>query len=159
MKIFVGADHRGFEMKGKLIEWLKSEGHDVVDCGNSSYDADDDSVDFGKKVAENLIAPPVILSKTKDLQNESAKGILFCGSGIEMAIAANRYKGVFCALGINEAHVRHGVENDHINCLSIPAEFVDEKTAKEMIEVFLKIEPKMAEKYLRRKRKLDEMKY
>ncbi|OGK15957.1 hypothetical protein A2690_00695 [Candidatus Roizmanbacteria bacterium RIFCSPHIGHO2_01_FULL_39_12b] len=143
MVIYIGADHRGFNLKQKLIPWLQNEGHEVFDCGNDHLDPLDDAVDFAKLVTQNI-------------QNDSqAYGLLLCGSGIDMAIAANRFKGIRCALGINPNHVKHGRGNDHINCLSMPAEYIDENIAHEMITTFINTYPKQDEKYLRRVAKLD----
>lgn len=144
MRIYVGSDHRGFELKQKIIALLAERGHDVVDCGNDHLDPFDDAVDFAKIVSQKIQTDP------------DARGILFCGSGIDMCIASNRFKGVRCALGINTNHVRHGRENDHINCLAIPAEFIGENEIHEMITTFLNTQPKQDEKYLRRVKKLDE---
>ena len=143
MRIYIGSDHRGFKLKEKIVPWLKEQGHEVIDCGNYRYDPVDDSPDFARKVAEQIQQSPELF------------GLLLCGSGIDMSIMANRFKQVRCGLGINPAHVKHGRENDQINCLAIPAEFVDETMVKEMINVFLTTAPKNDEKYYRRVLKLD----
>lgn len=153
MKIFVGSDHRGFELKNKLIEWLKSEGHEVEDCGNKIYDPNDDYADFAKVVALKIQPPTsVIQLPTSNLQ---PLGILICGSGVGVNVAANRFKGIICALGFNPDQVKHARENDHINCLSIPSDYIDLEKAKTIITAFLTAQPKQDEKYLRRLKKLD----
>lgn len=143
MTIFIGADHRGFELKEKIKQWLKEQGHDVTDCGNNNYDPEDDYVEFAEQVAKKIA------------QSEPTFGILLCGSGIGMSIVANRYKGVRCGLGFNIEQVKHGRENDHINCLSIASDYVDFEKGKEMIGVLLHSAPKREEKYLRRVEKID----
>lgn len=154
MTIYIGSDHRGFALKQKLVPWLQERGHEVVDCGNDHLEPLDDYVDFSKSVATKLQSQLLV---TSNQIPQNSFGILLCGSGIGAAIAANRHKGVRCALGFDVEQVHHGRQNDHINCLSIPAEYIDEKNAQEMITVFLESTPKQEEKYLRRVKKLDEM--
>jgi ribose 5-phosphate isomerase B len=82
MKIYLGADHRGFELKEKLKSFLRDLGFDYQDLGASIYNKEDDYPDFAKLVGEKVVA---------DL---GSRGILICGSGIGIAIAANKIKGV-----------------------------------------------------------------
>lgn len=145
MKIYLGADHRGFELKNKLVEWLKGEGHEVEDCGNTILDPVDDYVDFANAVAVNV---------QKEI--ETVTGIVICGSGIGVSIAANRHKGIICGLGFDTHQIQHARENDHINMLSLPSDYIDFEKAKEIVTAFLKSKPKMDEKYVRRAKKLDE---
>src|SRR3989338_5897843 len=167
MTIYIGADHRGFELKNKLIEWLKGQGHEVEDCGNSIYDPQDDYPDFTNKVAENLIKlneaqMPVSKRNLGDPSGEvreetrhQALGIVICGSGVGVSVAANRHKGIICALGFDVDQVTHARENDHINMLSIPSDYVTQEKTKEMINAFLAAIPKTGDKYVRRLKKLD----
>lgn len=142
--IFIGADHRGFDLKNKLIEYLQEKNIRVQDLGNYQYDPVDDHIDFGQKVAEAV------------LQNPSEFfGVVICGSGVGMSIAVNRIKGIRCVLGFNEDQIIHSRQNDHANILAIPSNFVDFELAKKFIDVFLATQPKTEEKYLRRLKKLD----
>lgn len=143
MKIYIGADHRGFELKNTLLTWLKEQGHDVTDCGNTRLDPLDDYVDFANRVADSVVA------------NHDSLGIVICGSGVGVSVAANRHKGIICALGFDAHQVSHARENDHINVLSIPSEYVDTQKAQTLITAFLTATPKTDEKYIRRKEKLD----
>lgn len=145
MKIYIGADHRGFEMKEELVSWLQEAGHEVVDCGNDQLDPEDDFVDYGFAVAKKVAA---------DATDES-RGIGICGSGIGMSIAANRVKGVRCGLSHNAKHVEHARQNDHINMLALASEWVSLDEAKEIITAFLNTEMSPKEKYARRAQKLD----
>lgn len=144
MTIFIGADHRGFDMKNKLMEYLQEKNIRIEDMGNYQYDPLDDFPDFAQKVAQAVLQNP------KDFL-----GIVICGSGVGVAVAANRFKGIFCALGFEIDQVKHARENDHINVLSIPSDYIDLEKAKKMIDVFISTQPKMEEKYLRRLKKLD----
>ena len=143
MKIFFGADHRGFELKNKLATYAKTQGFEVHDMGNDHYDAQDDYPDFSQKVAHAV------------LQEPGALGVVICGSGIGVAMAANRFKGIRAALGFRIEQVRHGREHDHINVLALPSDYIDEQTGERMIDEFVKTEPVMEEKYTRRSGKLD----
>jgi len=145
MKLFIGADHRGFELKNKIVEYLQQENIRVEDMGPYSYEANDDYVDFSKKVAEAV------------LQNVNEnRGIVLCGSGIGVAMAANRFKGIRCALALNDDQVKHGREHDHINMIAIPAEYMNFEMIKKCIELFLSTGTNNDPKYLRRNAKLDE---
>ncbi len=144
MTIFIGADHRGFEMKNKLIEYLQDKNIRVEDLGSYEYQAEDDYIDFAQKVAKAILQHP-----------EEFLGIVVCGSGVGVAIAANRFKRIRCGIGFDNHQVQHMRENDHANVLSIPSDYVDFEKAKEFVDTFLESKPKTEEKYLRRLRKLD----
>lgn len=144
MTIFIGADHRGFELKNKLIDYLHEKDIRIEDMGNYSLDPKDDYSDYANKVAVAVLQHP-----------ESHLGIVICGSGVGVCISANRHKGISCALGFDETQVTHARENDHINVLSLPSDYVDFEKAKTLVEAFLAAKPKLEEKYLRRVRKLN----
>lgn len=142
--IFIGADHRGFELKNTLLEYLQNKNIRVEDMGNYEYDARDDNPDYAQKVAQAV------------LQNPSEYlGIVICGSGIGVSIGANRYKGIYCALGFTEEQVRFGREHDHINILALPSDFISEEKAKKLVDIFLGAKQNNTEKYLRRLKKID----
>lgn len=144
MTIFIGADHGGFELKNKLIEYIQNKNIRVVDIGNYEYDPLDDYPDYGKKLAEAVLQKP----------NESL-GVVICRSGVGVCISTNRNKGIRCALGFNEEQVKHARENDHMNVLALAADFTDFDTAIKLVDTFLATQPKADEKYLRRIQKLD----
>ena len=145
MTIFIGADHRGFELKNKLIEYLQEKNIRVQDLGNYSYDPEDDYPDYAKKVAEAVLQ-----------HVDEFLGVVICGSGVGVCVATNRYKGIRCALGFDEGQVRHARENDHINVLALPSDMVDFEKAKMLVEAFLASQPNPQQKYIRRIQKLDE---
>ncbi len=144
MTIFIGADHRGHEMKNRLIEYLQEKNIRVEDLGAYEYNPEDDYPDVGKKVAEAVLQKP-----------DEFFGILLCGSGVGVTIVANRFKGIRCALGFNEEQVKHTRENDNANILSLPSDFVDFEKAKTLVDIFISTEAKKDEKYIRRVKKLD----
>lgn len=146
MKVYIGADHRGFELKEKLKSWLSEKGYEVVDCGNSVYDKDDDYPDYAKAVAGNV-----------QREGASGRGIVICGSGIGVSFAANKVGSVRCAIGINKDHVFHGRDSDDINILALAPDYISEEQSKEMVETFLKTPFSNEKRHLRRRKKVSEM--
>lgn len=144
MTIFIGADHRGFELKNKVIEYLQDKNIRVEDLGNYQYDKDDDNPDFGQKVAQAVLQNPT-----------DFLGIVICGSGVGVSIAANRFKGIRCVLGFDKNQVVHSRENDHTNVLSLASEYYDVEKAQKLIDAFIDGVPKQEDKYFRRTRKFD----
>jgi RpiB/LacA/LacB family sugar-phosphate isomerase len=142
--IYLGADHRGFELKEKIKKWLRSKGWEFTDLGNEKLDPEDDYPDFAIKVAKKI--------KKGDF------GILFCGSGVGMTIVANRFKNVRCGLGFTPQQVRIAKRDDNINCLSIPADFTTEDEARPLIEMMVETNFCSTEKYLRRLAKIEKIK-
>lgn len=147
--IYIGADHRGFELKKTLIAWLKKKGCPVEDCGNTTYDPDDDYPDFVKKVVDK------ILSCDSELTTQDSLGIIICGSGVGVSIAANRYRGIYCALGFDASQVKSAREHDHINVLALGSDYVNNKKAQKITEAFLTTPLITHTKYLRRLKKVD----
>ncbi len=146
MTIFIGCDHRGFDLKNSLIEYLHEKNIRIEDLGNYQLDPEDDFPDFAQKVAQAVLQNP-----------DEFLGIVICGSGVGVAIAANRFKGIRSGLGFEEAQVKHIRENDHINVLALAADFLDPEAAKKLVDVFIETKPKEDQKYLRRIKKLDEV--
>ena len=144
MTIFIAADHRGFELKNKIIEYLHEKNIRIEDLGNYQYDPKDDYPDFARKVAQ------AVLQNTREFF-----GIVICGSGVGVSIVANRFPGIRCAIGFKKEQVIHARENDSVNVLALPSDYVDFETTKELIDVFLKTLPKQEEKYARRIKELD----
>ena len=143
MSLFIAADHRGFELKNKLIEYLQEQNIRVEDIGNYEYDPLDDNPDFAQRLAQAV------------LQKPDSMGIVICGSGVGVCITTNRFKGIRCALSFKKEQVEHARQNDHINVLSIPSDYIDFEMAKELVNIFLKTKPVEEEKYLRRMKKMD----
>lgn len=149
--IFIGADHRGFKLKNQIKNWLLQQKYKVIDCGNTIYDKGDDYPDFAQKVAKKLTQPLI----TSHQPPATKLGIVICGSGVGVSIAVNRFKNIYCALGFDISQVKHARENDHINVLALPSDFLDLEKAKKIITAFLTAKPIQQEKYLRRLKKLD----
>jgi ribose 5-phosphate isomerase B len=105
MKVGVGADHGGFEMKEQLTRLLIEDGHQVVDFGHRTYDSNDDYPDFAIPLARAVAS------------GEVERGILVCGSGVGASVAANKVRGARAALCHDEFTARQGVEDDALNIL------------------------------------------
>jgi RpiB/LacA/LacB family sugar-phosphate isomerase len=126
MKIYIGADHRGFKLKGELIAFLVKSGHDVVDVGAFLEEPPCDYPEISYKVASAV-------AKTKN-----ARGILVCMSGIGHAIAANKIKGAYAALCYNKKTAKLSREHNNANILVLGARFVAPKNVKEIVKVWLR---------------------
>lgn len=145
MKIFIGTDHAGFELKEILVAFLREEGHSVEDMGAHTFEALDDYPDFIRPVAEAVA------------NDVSARGIILGGSGQGEAMCANRVKGVRAAVyygGPVDIAVLSREHND-ANIISFGARFVEADEAKEVVRVWLETPFSREEKHARRIAKLD----
>ena len=144
MKIFIGSDHAGFELKKNLIEYLEDLGHDVRDMGAKKMDQNDDYPDFIIPVAKEVSHSP-----------EKLRGIVIGGSGQGEAMCANKVYGVRAAeyYGGNRDIVRLSREHNDANVLSLGARFVAFDEAREAVRLFLETPFSGAERHIRRIRK------
>ena len=138
MRVYLGADHGGFSLKRTLIEWLKLQGYEVEDCGNTKLDPTDDFPDFAFAVADNVAA---------DAGN---RGIILCRSAGGMMIAANKVKGVRCVPGVNPTDVVHNRDHNDVNVLAIAGDYIHEREAKELFRLFLTTPWLGSERFVRR---------
>jgi RpiB/LacA/LacB family sugar-phosphate isomerase len=143
MKIYIGADHRGFELKNKLTEWLNSNGYQAEDCGAFTFNQTDDYPDFAKTVARKV------------LSEKESRGILICGSGAGVSIAANKLKGIRCIVGFNEEQIKAAKNDDDINILALGSDFADYEDCKTNISSFLQTPYDPTENHIRRINKID----
>ena len=148
MTIYLGADHNGYHLKEKIEEYLKRLGHTVVDEGDEKLDPEDDFTVFASRVVHAM----------KASDDHDAKGILICGSGQGMAIAANRHKGIRAGLGWGVEAARSTRHDEDSNVLALPAELLDTDTEwQEVIDVWLATPFAGAARYKRRNAQLDEL--
>lgn len=126
-KIALGADHGGFELKNILMNHLINRGYEVIDFGTNSMDSVD-YPNFAKVVGESVTS------------GETELGILVCGTGIGISIAANKIKGVRCALCTNTTMARLTREHNDANILALGGRIVGDVLAIEMVETFLNTE-------------------
>jgi ribose 5-phosphate isomerase B len=125
MRVHIGSDHAGFELKNYLVSSLISEGHDVVDHGPEAYDAEDDYPVYCIPAAEGAVAEPGSLA------------IVIGGSGNGEQIAANKVIGTRAALAYNVETAKLGRQHNDANVISIGARMHTEEEALEMVRIFL----------------------
>ena len=124
MKIAIGADHAGFELKNQLGEVLRQTGHEVCDFGTHSAESTD-YPDYAVRVAKAVASRSV------------ERGLLVCGSGVGMSIAANKVRGVRAALGVSVEEVRGTRGHNDANVLTLGARFTDPALAQQLMQAFI----------------------
>ena len=124
MKVALAADHGGFEMKNQIAQYLISKNFDVVDLGTNSSDAVD-YPDFAQKVVQKLMS------------HEADLGILVCGTGIGISIAANRHKGIRAALLYDDYVAQVAREHNNANVLCFGGRTMKIEDVLKRIDIFL----------------------
>ncbi len=152
MRVLIASDHAGFEMKKALVGFLKEKGYDVVDLGPYEYDAEDDFVDYAEKLCRKLLE-----EKESEDSNEDIRGVLICGSGQGMCIAANKFPGIYAAQIWDERSARIAVEHDNANVACLAGRFLEEGVAKKTVEAFLHARFGRKEKRIRRVEKIKKL--
>ena len=147
MKIYIGADHNGFQYREKLLLYLQFKGYEVHDDGTKQFDPTDDFPVLAARVVNDVLG-----GHTKD-----ARGILLCGSGQGMCMAANRFNGIRAVLGHDEESVRSARNDDDANVLCLPAHSLDEAAIKGLVDIFLETPFAGASRFARRIKELDEL--
>ncbi len=127
MRIAIGSDHRGFQIKLKVVELVRRLGHEVIDAGPG----DASSVDYPDIAA-------IVAQKVSD--GEVDRGILICGTGIGMCIAANKLPGVRAAPCHDDLTAEMSRRHNDLNVLCLSADMLGEKLIDRMIEIWLKTE-------------------
>ena len=125
MKIALGADHGGYELKNEIKEWLDAAGQEVLDLGAHAYDRTDDYPDFAFAVADAVRA------------GQADRGIIICGSGVGASVAANKVPGIRAAICHDTYSARQGVEHDDMNVLVMGGRVIGELVALELVRAFL----------------------
>ena len=146
MRIYLGADHAGYELKEKVKAWLKEKNHEVFDEGAFAFDKDDDYPDFVKIVAKQVAS------------DSESMGIILGGSGQGEAMVANRFKGIKTAVyyGHSLEIVRLSREHNNSNILSLGARFLTAEEAKEAIIIWLTTKFSGDDRHIRRLIKIDQ---
>jgi ribose 5-phosphate isomerase B len=145
MKIFIGADHNGFALKADLITWLEHAGYTVFDEGDTARQPDDDFPQFAARLVSALLASG----------DDDARGILICGSGQGMCMAANRFKGIRASLCWDAKEARLSRNDDNANVLCLPARIITEGKAENILHVWLQTPFAAATRFIRRLDELD----
>lgn len=145
MTLFIGADHRGIELKNAIIEYLHEKNIRIEDLGPYELDPLDDAIDYSQKVSQAVLQNP-----------DNHLGIVICGSGCAVSMAANRIHGVRAGVAMNEDQAKHIRENDLCNVIALAADYTTLELACKLIDAFITSTPKTEEKYIRRIKKLDQ---
>jgi RpiB/LacA/LacB family sugar-phosphate isomerase len=141
--IYVGSDHRGFNLKNKVVEFLRELDYEVKDLGSKIYDKDDDYNEISVELAEKVVV-------------ENTKGILLCGSGVGVNIAANKVLAVRAALCTSEKQARLAREDSDANILCLATDLVGEEENLEIAKTFLETIFSSEERFIRRINKIKE---
>jgi ribose 5-phosphate isomerase B len=144
MIIAVGADHGGFLLKNKIVEFLKELGHKVHDLGTYSEDPVD-YPDFAMAVSREI------------LLQKAERGILICGSGVGSCVAADKFPGIRAAICHDTFSAHQGVEDDNINVLCLGARVIGTELAKDIVKVWLSASFSGAERHKRRLSKVEKI--
>ena len=142
MNISIGADHAGYDMKAQLIEVVQKLGHTVHDVGTFHPDEPDDYPDYAVLVAEQIRS------------GKADRGILVCGSGVGVSVAANKFKGIRAGLCHDHYSAHQGVEHDDMNVLVLGARIIGPMMAQDATESFLKATFSGEERHVRRLNKV-----
>ncbi|WP_285707554.1 ribose-5-phosphate isomerase [Microtetraspora sp. NBRC 16547] len=138
MRVYIGADHAGYELKNHLVSWLKEQNHEVVDCGPFVYDAEDDYPAFVLRAAQGVAGDPGSL------------GVVLGGSGNGEQIAANKVRGIRAALAWNDDTARLAREHNDANVISLGGRMHPVEDAVRFVEIFLSTPFTGAERHARR---------
>lgn len=151
MKIFLGADHRGFYLKEKVFKYLKEGGYDVKDIGGFEYDPNDDFPEFAR----------VAVSKIRANEKYDPRAILICGGAQGMGMAANRFKGIRASVVWEPEEAKWTRNDNDSNIICLPARVFDKDEAeakwKETVDVWLKTPFAAAPRFVRRNKQIDEV--
>jgi ribose 5-phosphate isomerase B len=138
MNIAIGCDHAGFPLKDYVVEQVRAAKHAVIDCGALTLMPGDDYPDYALSVAEAVRS------------GRAERGIVVCGSGVGVSVAANKIPGIRAAMCHDTFSARQGVEDDSMNVLCLGARVIGPEAAGEVIRAYLKAEFSGAERHQRR---------
>jgi ribose 5-phosphate isomerase B len=141
MKIAFASDHAGFEYKQILIPELRTQGYDVLDLGTNSTEP----TDYPDQAEDVALAI---------LRGEAERGILICGSGVGVSVAANKFKGIRAGVCHDNYSAHQSVEHDNANVICLGERIVGIEVARELVNTFLKAEFSNAPRHKRRVEKI-----
>jgi ribose 5-phosphate isomerase B len=145
MKVYIDADHNGFELKKALVTYFKQSHMEVVDLGAKEPDPNDDYPNAAGRVAHAVLA------------EDGVHGILICGSGQGVCIAANRFKGIRASLCWDNIEARAARNDDDANILCLPARMIDQAQAIAIVHTWLNTPFAGAPRFKRRIAQIDEL--
>ncbi len=138
MRVAIAADHAGFVLKESLRGSLEAWGHEVLDLAPDVPAPEDDYPDHALRVGEAVRS------------GRAERGLLVCGSGVGVAIAANKVRGIYAGVCHDTYSAHQGVEHDAMNVLAIGARVVGDALAREIVQAFLAARPSEEERHRRR---------
>ncbi|MBI3089282.1 MAG: bifunctional transaldolase/phosoglucose isomerase [Candidatus Tectomicrobia bacterium] len=144
MRVAVGSDHAGFALKGTVVAAIKALAHEVLDLGASSSDAVD-YPDYAARVCEAI------------LRGDAERGVLLCGSGIGVAVVANKFPGIRAGLCHDVYSAHQGVEHEDMNVLALGGRIIGAALAREIVTSFLNASFQAEERHLRRVAKITQI--
>jgi len=124
MKIVLAADHGGYQLKESIKTALESEGYEIVDLGTFNEESVDYPV-FAKKAGEYVVS------------GQADRGVLCCGTGLGMSMAANKIHGVRCAVATSDEYARLASSHNHANMLALGGRFIEPTDALRYIKIWL----------------------
>ncbi|MDZ4688560.1 MAG: ribose 5-phosphate isomerase B [Planctomycetaceae bacterium] len=145
MRIALGCDHAGYPLKTRVRAVIEALGASVVDCGTDSDGSSVDYPDYAVKVAKIMLA------------GEADRGVLLCGSGVGISVAANKIPGIRAGVCHDTYSAHQGVEHDDMNVLCIGARIVGEELAVEIVQAFITARFTNEERHVRRLNKVLEI--
>jgi RpiB/LacA/LacB family sugar-phosphate isomerase len=141
MQVAVAADHAGFELKQRVLQWLQANGYATLDLGTDS-EAPVDYPDYAAALGRAI------------LDGRAERGVLLCGSGVGASVAANKLPGIRAGLCHDTYSAHQGVEHDDMNVLTLGARVIGVELALELVRTFLGAKFSGAERHLRRLEKI-----
>jgi ribose 5-phosphate isomerase B len=144
MRIVVGSDHAGYDLKAELKRFIESLGHELIDVGTGSSEAVD-YPDIARAVGEAIA------------DGRADRGVLVCGSGVGASIAANKVRGVRAAICHDTYSAHQGVEHDDMNVLTLGARIIGIELAKELVFHYLAANFSEEERHVRRVNKVKQI--
>ena len=142
MRIAIGADHAGVPLNDTVITELRRLGHDVVDLGTHDASLPDDYPDYAIAVAQEVVG------------GRCERGIVICGSGVGVSVAANKIPGIRAAMCHDTYSARQGVEHDDMNVLCLGARVIGPALMLELVRAFVRAQFTHEERHLRRRAKV-----
>ena len=143
LNVYIGADHRGYNLKEVLKSYLKELGFNFEDLGAHELNPDDDYPDYAVEVAKKVAEDP-----------ENNRGILICGSGVGVDIVANKIRNIRSALCFDIKQAQMSRNDDNTNVLSLSSDFTPENSAKEIVKTWLETSFSYLERHARRVEKI-----
>lgn len=147
MKIYVGSDHNGFYLKKSLVDYLKKNHFAIEDDGDAKLDPVDDFPVFASKVVHSILSS----------QDDDPRGILICGSGQGMCMAANRFKGIRACLAWDIESARSSRNDDDSNVICIPARVLKDESSFSIIQIWLTTPFANSPRFVRRITEMDDL--